>query len=137
MILTVTVAWGQSIVGRWKAINDEDNSEESIVEFAESDGEFYGKIVKLFPKPGEDPNPTCHDCSEDDPRFGKSVIGMIVLEGLKKRDRNKWEDGEFLDWRNGAVYSCYLELVDKDKLKLRAFIGFSLLGRTQYWKRVK
>jgi len=27
-------------------------------------------------------------------------------------------------------------LVEKDKLKIRGYIGFSLIGRTEYWYRI-
>ncbi|MEZ4851397.1 MAG: DUF2147 domain-containing protein [Bacteroidia bacterium] len=62
---------------------------------------------------------------------------MVILEGLVADEDNakKWEDGEILDPKNGNVYSCYIELVSDKKLKVRGFLGFSLLGRTQYWYR--
>ena len=48
-----------------------------------------------------------------------------------------YEDGEILDPATGKVYSCWIQLESADKLKVRGFLGFSMLGRTQYWYRVK
>ena len=37
---------------------------------------------------------------------------------------------------NGKVYKCTMTVEqDGKKLKVRGFIGFSLLGRTEYWLR--
>lgn len=40
-----------------------------------------------------------------------------------------------IDPKSGKVYDCYLSLEDSKTLKVRGFLGFSLLGRTQIWKR--
>ena len=61
---------------------------------------------------------------------------MVVINGLSKND-DEWNDGTILDPKNGKVYKCYITLVEKDKLKVRGYIGFSLIGRTQYWYRVE
>jgi len=50
---------------------------------------------------------------------------------------NKWENGEILDPKSGKIYSCKIELDGKDKLKVRGFMGVSILGRTQTWYKVK
>ncbi len=59
---------------------------------------------------------------------------MIIIEGLKK-DGDEYNGGAITDPESGNVYKCYLELVENNKLKVRGYIGFSLLGRTQYWLR--
>ena len=61
---------------------------------------------------------------------------MIILKGLKK-DGDEWSGGKILDPENGSIYKCYIELIEKNKLKIRGYIGFSLLGRTEYWFREK
>lgn len=48
-----------------------------------------------------------------------------------------WDDGTIMDPKNGKEYSCKIELEGQDKLKVRGYLGFSLLGRTQTWFRVK
>lgn len=130
-------AQAQSVVGKWKTIDDETKKEKSIVEIYIQEGKLYGKIIQLFREPGEDPDPVCEECDKDDPRYMKKVAGMVIMEGLEKSNDKEWEDGNILDPKNGKVYGCNVELLSDDKLKLRGYIGFSLLGRTQYWYRVK
>jgi uncharacterized protein (DUF2147 family) len=60
---------------------------------------------------------------------------MIVLNDLTK-DGEEWSGGTIMDPNNGKTYKCYLTLEEEDKLKVRGYIGFSLIGRTQYWYRL-
>ncbi|MFM8467695.1 MAG: DUF2147 domain-containing protein [Oxalobacteraceae bacterium] len=119
--------------GLWRTIDDQTGKEKSLVRIIEVNGEFRGTIEKLFREPGEDPNPNCDKCPGD--KKNKPVIGMMILTGLKK-DHNQWSSGEILDPQNGKTYKCKVWLDNKGHdLHVRGFIGLSLLGRTQVWKR--
>ena len=123
-----------SPVGKWKTIDDETNQPKSIIEIFEKDGFLYGKIEKLFRKTEEDQNPKCDKCSGS--QKDQLIIGMQILNSLKKDSDVKWSGGEILDPNNGKTYSCKIMLTeDGKKLEVRGFIGFSLLGRTQVWNR--
>ena len=123
-----------SIAGRWKTIDDETGKPKSIVVITEADGVITGKIERLFREPTEDQNPKCDKCSGD--KKDQLIIGMQILSGLKKDRDTKWSGGEILDPKNGKTYSCKVEIIENgEKLKLRGFIGVSLLGRTQVWQR--
>jgi len=116
-------------VGKWKTIDDSSHKAKSIVEIWEHRGKLYGKIIKLITEPGEDPDPKCDKCKGD--KKDKKVIGMVIVEGLS-REGDEWKGGSILDPDNGKTYKCKMSL-EKGKLKVRGFIGVSLLGRTQYW----
>ena len=60
----------------------------------------------------------------------------MIIKGLEK-DGDEYNDGKILDPQSGKLYKCLIELENADKLKVRGYIGFSLIGRTQYWHRVK
>ena len=62
------------------------------------------------------------------------IEGMTIVEGLELNGKT-WEDGTILDPKSGKIYSCYITLEDNNTLKVRGYIGFSLLGRTQKWIR--
>ncbi|MBN1959978.1 MAG: DUF2147 domain-containing protein [Deltaproteobacteria bacterium] len=122
-----------SPVGKWKTIDDNNGKVKSIVEIRESGGKLYGNIIRLFPEPGEDLNPKCDKCEGG--RKNQPVLGMNIMWGLTK-DGSEWSGGVILDPENGKTYKCYVEPIEGGKkLKLRGYIGFSLLGRTQYWLR--
>lgn len=134
LLLAGFVSAQTSPIGRWKTIDDETNLPKSIIEIFEKDGQLFGKIEKIFRKPNEEQNPKCDRCSGK--KKDQLIIGMQILNGLKKDSDAKWVDGEILDPDNGKTYSCKVTLIeDGKKLKIRGFIGFSLLGRTQIWDR--
>lgn len=123
---------GQSVIGKWKTIDDETNKPKSVVEIYEKSGKIYGRVVEIFD--ANKRNKVCEDCSGED--RNKPILGITVIKGLKK-DGNEYNGGQILDPNNGKLYKCFITLEGNDKLKVRGFIGISLLGRTQYWYRVK
>lgn len=124
---------GQPIEGKWKTVDDETNEVKSIVEIAERDGKMYGKIIKLFRSPDEDPDPLCTKCPVDDVRYNKKVLGMEIIKDLVT-DQNAYSGGTILDPEVGKVYRCRL-WIEQDKLKVRGYWG--LFYRTQSWDRYR
>jgi len=121
-----------SVIGKWKTIDDETGKALSVVEIYESKGKVYGKVIEIFnPK---NRNRVCENCSGEDKN--KPILGLTVIKGLSK-EGNEYNSGKILDPKNGKLYQCYITLDSFDKLKVRGYIGISLLGRTQYWERVK
>ncbi|QEL54139.1 DUF2147 domain-containing protein [Chromobacterium paludis] len=116
--------------GVWKTIDDETHQAKALVQINEgANGELSGKVVKLFMHP----DAVCDKC--DGANKDKPVNGMQILWGLKKEGEG-WNSGHILDPKSGKVYSAKMKLVDNgNKLEVRGFLGFSLLGRTQVWER--
>ena len=122
-----------SPVGKWRTIDDKSKKERSIIVITENNGELQGVVEKLFDQPGDDPAHLCKECQGD--RKDKPIIGMTILWGLK-RQNDGWGGGEILDPKNGKIYRCKMSLsADGNSLRVRGFIGVSLLGRTQTWQR--
>src|SRR5687767_12834675 len=74
----------QSITGKWKTLDDNTGEEKSIVEISEKGGKYYGKVIKIFRDQGEDPDPLCDECAKDDPRYKKKIIGLEIIQNMKK-----------------------------------------------------
>jgi uncharacterized protein (DUF2147 family) len=121
----------QSIVGKWKTIDDETGEAKSIVELFLKSGKMYAKVVEVLDIANK--NSLCQKCSGEDKN--KPILGLTIIKGLSKEGA-EYTSGEILDPKNGKLYKCTISLESKDKLKVRGYIGFSLLGRTQYWHRV-
>ena len=122
-------SFAQSVIGKWKTIDDNTGEPRSIVEVFERGGKIYGKIIKLYRKPGEDPDPLCDECEPGDHRYQKKIIGMELMEGLL-RDDDEYSGGTILDPDNGKVYRCKIWVEDK-QLKVRGYLG--PFFRTQNW----
>lgn len=126
-------AFALSPVGRWKTIDDETHQPKSVVEISEANGNFSGKITELFRKPTEDQNPLCDKC--DGEKKNQPIKGLTILWDLKQ-DGDEWNGGQILDPKNGKIYKCKIKVSeDGNKLIVRGFIGFSLLGRSQTWEK--
>ena len=126
-----TVCAQESFVGTWKTIDDTDKVEKSYVEIFEKEGKLYGRVSKLL---SGATLTHCTACSGD--KKDQPITGMEILWGLEK-EANYYDDGTILDPATGKEYSCSLELEGEDILKVRGYLGFSWLGRTQYWYRVQ
>jgi uncharacterized protein (DUF2147 family) len=130
-VLATSSMYSQSVIGKWKTIDDETGEAKSIVEVFSKSGKIYAKVVEILDHSNK--NSVCKKCSGEDKN--KSILGLTIIKGLSK-DGSEYNSGEILDPKNGKLYKCALSLESKDKLKIRGYIGFSLLGRTQYWHRV-
>ena len=125
-------AQGNSVIGKWKTIDDETGKPKSIVEIYERSGKIYGKVVDILD--AEKKKNLCTKCPGEDKN--KPVMGLVIIKGLTK-DGNEYSSGKILDPVTGKTYKCFLALEGSDQLKVRGFIGISLFGRTQTWHRVK
>ncbi len=121
------------IHGKWKSFDDETLEAKSVVDIFEKEGKYYGRIIRLFRKANEDPDPICTECDTEDPRFNKKVIGMEILRDMKKIG-NEFSEGTILDPKNGKIYNCKIWIEGSD-LKLRGYWG--PFFRTQTWKRAE
>jgi len=96
-----------------------------------------GKVVWLEEPNEEDSKPKTDINNPDSEHHDDPIIGMDLLKGFEKTDDDLWENGTIYDPNDGKTYKCKLTLESEDLLKVRGFIGFSLLGRTEEWTRVK
>ena len=77
------------------------------------------------------------DRENPDPSLrARPIQNLVILWGFKYSGDNVWEDGRIYDPKEGKTYKCKMTL-DGDRLKIRGFIGVSLIGRTNVWTRVK
>lgn len=122
-----------SPAGVWQTFDDDTHAPKALVEISEHAGILSGRIVKLFPAPGDDPDPHCTDCTGA--RRNQHVVGMAILWDFR-HDGDHWDGGEVLDPESGDVYHATLRLRDGGAtLDVHGYIGIPLLGRSQIWKR--
>lgn len=105
------------------------------VEITKNGSEFVGKIAWL-----EEPNPDgkpATDKENPDPKLRqRPLMGLSLLKGLKYSG-GMWKGGEIYDPKTGKTYSCEIKLRSDSILEVKGYIGFSFVGRTVEWTRVK
>jgi uncharacterized protein (DUF2147 family) len=62
---------------------------------------------------------------------------MQLLGGFEWKNDNLWDNGNIYDPENGKTYKCKIDLENTNTMNVRGFIGISLFGRTDIWKKVK
>ncbi|MCR6641981.1 MAG: DUF2147 domain-containing protein [Sporocytophaga sp.] len=123
---------GDEIIGIWETPGDDNGR----IEIFKSGNKYYGKIIWLKRK-GENGEVLTDKNNPNKSLQNRPIIGTEILKGFIFNKKDLWEDGEIYDPKSGNTYSCQISLQDKNTMKVRGYIGFSLIGRTEYWKRVK
>lgn len=130
VFFTVNYTIAQEVYGKWKTIDDITGEAKSIVEIYKKNGKAYGKVVEILNP--EKRNDKCINCTRADKN--KPILGMEILKDLKKNG-SEYSGGTITDPNTGKIYKALMELENPNKLKVRGYIGFSLMGRSQYWER--
>jgi uncharacterized protein (DUF2147 family) len=119
-----------AIVGEWYT---EENK--ALVEIYKADGVYNGKIVWLKEPKKDDGSEKLDTNNPDESKRDNPIIGLNLVNGFVYQGKGKWGDGTIYDPDNGKTYSCKMQLKEENSLKVRGFIGVSLIGRTQMWVR--
>lgn len=72
----------------------------------------------------------------DEAKRNTPMCGLPILWGFTKDSETEWDGGQIYKADDGDVYSAEMELLRQDKLKVRGYVGFSFLGKSQEWTRV-
>lgn len=67
----------------------------------------------------------------------KKLTGKVILRDLAFDEDDEYKGGKIYDPESGKTYSCKATRERNGNLKMRGFIGVSLLGRTTEWTRIK
>jgi uncharacterized protein (DUF2147 family) len=128
-----------SPIGNWKTVDDKTGRVKSIVKIFSVNGKLAGQVVEVYPEPGKPPDPICDHCTGV--KHNQKIKGMVIMWGFVKDD-DIWDGGRIMDpEKDGSDESPYkskLTLTNGGQdLVVRGYVGFSLLGRSQTWHRVK
>jgi uncharacterized protein (DUF2147 family) len=121
-----------AILGKW--VNP---SGEGQIQIYKKGNLYYGKLVWLkFPNDEVTGKPKLDKSNPDKNLQSRPILGLEILKNFKFDGDDVYEDGKIYDPKNGKDYSCKMTL-NGNKLKIRGYIGVSLLGRSEVWTRVK
>jgi uncharacterized protein (DUF2147 family) len=133
-ITTSAYAGPPTIEGVWQQIDPGTGRVGGLISFKEKGGLWEGYIVKMYPQPGDPVNPVCSRCTDD--RKDQLVLGLRLIQDAK-RDGLSYKGGSILDPRSGSQYSVELTLSpDNQTLTVRGYVGLTLFGQSQTWKRL-
>lgn len=110
-------------------------SGEAHVEISKKNEKYYGKIVWLKNPKNEQGAIKTDVRNPDDKLKLKPLLGLEILKDFVY-DGDKWTDGKIYDPKSGKTYSCNITRKSSGDLNIRGYIGISIIGRSEVWKKV-
>lgn len=93
-------AAGTSAAGTWQQIDDKTGGVGALIVIREEGGRWNGYITKIYPDPGDPPNPVCSNCRGS--LKDRPVLGMQLMRGLH-RNGAVYDGGTIVDPTDGTV----------------------------------
>lgn len=99
--------------------------------------EIYKKNNKYFGKIFWSQTPSKDTKNPDANLRNRDLIGSDFLkEFIYEKDDKEWTGGTIYDPNNGKTYKAYMWM-EGENLKVKGYIGISLIGRSELFERVK
>lgn len=121
-----------ALLGVW-----ESGSGKARVKIDKASDKFNGKIVWLKEPNNEEGKPKVDKNNPEEKLRAVPLLGYRMLKDFSYKGEKTWEDGTIYDPENGSTYSCTIKMTDENTLEVRGFVGVSLFGRTDVWKRIR
>ena len=119
------------IIGKWLNATGE-----AHIQIYANCGKYFGKIAWMKTPNYPDGKPRLDNKNPDNSLMKNPILGLVILKNFVYND-DIWHGGSIYDPKTGKTYSCKISLQGSDKLNVRGFVGFSMLGRTESWTRIK
>lgn len=125
LFVTLTTALAQEadkIVGTY--LTEKKNAKVRISKQGEK---YIGSIIWSITEGAKDKN------NPKESERTKPLVGKLILKDFEYDGKNVWDEGTIYDPESGKTYSCKITRQKDGSLKVRGFIGISLVGRTSVW----
>lgn len=120
------------IIGTW--VTQDGDSKISIKKA--TNNKFFGEIIWLK-EPNRDGKPKTDHKNPDVKLRSRPTLGLTLLSGFTyDKDDQEWTDGTIYNPKDGKTYKCLIWFEkDPNKLHVKGYIGFSLIGKEVVWTK--
>jgi len=129
---------GDRICGLFYAASPDTGEGSQVLIYKTDNGTYEGKVVwmEIPNHPNGEPR---RDVKNPDPsKRNQTNVGIVIMKGFTYNEAtDEWENGTVYNPASGKTYRSFLKLESDTKLKVRGYLGFSLLGKTVVWTREK
>jgi uncharacterized protein (DUF2147 family) len=134
--LCVTV-WSGELSGLWQEYNDDTGNPEALIRIEKTpDNRYEGRIEKIFLPVPENTALLCTQCKGK--LHNRPLLGLHILSGLQRKDKQSFEEGEILDPDDGNIYRCNIRLSDDgNTIEVTGYLSFNWIGHSEIWRKVK
>ncbi len=132
LMLGVHVGNAQSVLGKWKTIDDETGEAKALVEITREQGKLFGRVIKILNKDRKDAK--CIKC--DGKLKDRPILGLPIIDGFTKEEDGAYKGKRLTDPTKGLTVrgKIWLDPDNENRLKVRGYLAF--FYRTQTWLRV-
>jgi uncharacterized protein (DUF2147 family) len=130
-------AEADDILGLWNT-----DKNESKIEIYKCGDKYCGRITELqepnYPtgdKEGMAGKPKIDRKNPDPALRNHTLLGLELMHDFIYSGENVWKNGLIYNPEDGKTYQCKMTLSAPNRLNVRGFIGFSLIGKTTVWTR--
>jgi len=119
------------IIGEW--INEE---KDTRIEIYKEGEEYFGRLLwseDLYEADGKTSRKDVRNTNEK--LRGRNLLHVNLLNNFVFSE-DLWDDGKMYDPKSGKTYHCLIRL-RQEKMEVRSYVGFPLLGRSTYWDRAR
>jgi uncharacterized protein (DUF2147 family) len=120
-----------AIIGKWL-----NSTGEGQIQIYKKGSHYFGKLAWIKLPNDEAGKPKTDQKNPDASLRGRPLLNLEILKDFAYDGDDVYEDGTIYDPKSGKTYSCKMTL-SGNKLKVRGYIGISLIGRTEVFTRVK
>jgi len=134
LIVYTATAFAQNkdaVIGKWLSA-----TAEGQIEIYKRADKYFGKLSWIKEPNDEHGKPKLDIKNPNTNLRIKPLLNLEILKDFIFED-GKWTDGTIYDPKTGKTYSCNLSIKENGQLNIRGYIGISLIGRSESWKRVK
>jgi len=107
------------------------------IELRIDEGQLIGVIAGSPQDPNNEKPPRTDDRNPDPALRSRKLLGLRILHGFRHDAEGRWTGGRIYDPNSGKTYRGTITVIDADTLDLRGYVGISLFGRTETWRRRK
>ena len=126
--------------GDWIIPGDDGKTPSAVITFSKaSDGSYRGTLTKLFPAPGEEPDPKCVKCQGA--KRGQPYLGLEVIWDLRAMgnamDNAKGNElrGPCMHPDDGAERTCTIKPATDGRSLQFSMRIFALFSVSETWRR--
>jgi len=137
LILVSLASFGQKsnkVIGTW--LTQDGDSKIAITQ--NDNGTYKGEVIWLKNPTEEDGSDKLDKHNPEEDLKTRKIIGLELLKNFEfDDDDDEWTDGTIYDPKSGNTYKCYMWFDgNPNKLQVKGYIGFSLIGKKVSWTRV-
>lgn len=128
----------QALDGHWLTQNQKAIVAFSACKANASDApKVCGDMVWLAEPNNPDGTPKLDKNNDKADLRSRKLCGLRLIRDLTVSGENRWDDGSIYNPRTGERFSVEIEKLSAAEIKMRGFLGISLLGKSEVWTRVE